>query len=69
MSGFEDPFSGFFSIPVILFCIWMGILAACMVAIFFGFDNGGFLHRLEERFGIFRSTKEDQEETISIKDF
>jgi hypothetical protein len=31
---------------------WAGLIALAMAAIFVGFDNGGFLHKLEERFGI-----------------
>lgn len=52
MSGYADPFSGFFNLPTLLWCGWAGFVVLLMAIIFVGFDNGGFLHKLEERFGI-----------------
>ena len=52
MSGYKDPFSGFFNLPTMLWCAWAGFMLIVMAIIFVGFDNGGFLHRLERRFNI-----------------
>ena len=38
------------------------IIMLIMLCIFIGFDNGGFLHRLEERFGIFNMETDEDEE-------
>lgn len=54
MSGYADPFSGIFNIYVFMYFGWAGLIVLAMAAIFVGFDNGGFLHKLEERFGIKR---------------
>jgi hypothetical protein len=63
MSGYQDPFSGFFNLPTLLWCAWAGTIALIMLAIFIGFDNGGFLHRLEERFGIFNAESKEDDDT------
>ena len=69
MSGYNDPFSGFFgepgawNWPLFLFLGWAGFIVFCMALIFIGFDSGGFLHRLEERFkikNVDRDPKDDQ---------
>lgn len=58
MSGFNDPYSGFFgepgawNWPVLLWCGFAGIMSLVMLAIFLGFDNRGFLHNLDERLKI-----------------
>ena len=58
MSGYNDPYSGFFgepghlNWPVLLWCAFAGIIALVMFLIFMGFDSGGFLHRLDERLKI-----------------
>jgi hypothetical protein len=61
MSGYADPFSGFFGSPYpMLWVCWVGFIALLMGIIFVGFDNGGFLHKLEERFNI-RKEPHDEE--------
>lgn len=52
MAGFQDPFSGFFNLPTLLWCAFAGGIAFIMLLIFLGFDNNGFFHRLDERLGI-----------------
>jgi len=53
MSGYNDPFSGLFgNITIWYYFGWVGFLVFCMALIFVGYDSGGFLHRLEEKFGI-----------------
>jgi len=58
MSGFNDPYSGFFgepgawNWPVMIWCGFAGLIGLVMLAIFLGFDSNGFLHNLEQRFGI-----------------
>lgn len=53
MSGYQDPFSGLFG-NIYIWCYFglVGFLVFCMALIVIGYDSGGFLHRLEERFGI-----------------
>ncbi len=58
MSGFNDPYSGFFGEPgawnwsVLIWCGFAGLLGLVMFLIFVGFDSNGFLHNLDERLGI-----------------
>ena len=52
MSGFQDPFSGLFNLPCMLFFAWAGFLLICMAIIFVGFEDNGFLHRVENKLGI-----------------
>lgn len=52
MSGYQDPYSGFFNVPTMLWCAFAGFIALVMLVIFIGFDNDGFLHKLERRLGI-----------------
>lgn len=52
MSGYQDPYSGFFNLPTMLWCAFAGFMLLVMLVIFIGFDNDGFLHKLERRFGI-----------------
>ncbi len=52
MAGYEDPFSGVFNWPTMIYFAWAGFILFIMLMIFIGFDAGGFLHRLEERFGM-----------------
>ncbi len=58
MSGFNDPYSGFFGEPgawnwsTMLWCVFAGFIGLVMFLIFLGFDSGGFLHKLEQRLGI-----------------
>jgi len=58
MSGYNDPYSGFFgepghlNWPVLLWCAFAAIIGLAMFLIFMGFDNDGFLHRLDRRLGI-----------------
>jgi hypothetical protein len=52
MSGYQDPFSGFFNLPTLLWCSFAGLIVLIMVAIIIGFDSGGFLHRVERMLGI-----------------
>lgn len=65
MAGYQDPFSGFFNLPTLLWCAWAGFVALIMLTIFIGFDNDGFLHRLERRFGI-RNAENPQDEDIEF---
>ncbi len=43
---------GFDNIYLFLWAIWAGFLVLLMLLVFFGFESGGFLHNLEEKFGI-----------------
>ncbi len=58
MSGYNDPYSGFFgepghlNWPVFLWFGFAAIVVLAMALIFWGFDNGGFLHRLDQRLKI-----------------
>ncbi len=58
MAGYQDPYSGLFgepgawNWPALLFLAWVGIVGLVMLAIFIGFDNGGFLFKLDKRLGI-----------------
>lgn len=58
MSGFNDPYSGFFgepgawNWPTLGWCAFAGIISLIMLAIFLGFDNGGFLFNLDKRLKI-----------------
>jgi hypothetical protein len=58
MSGYNDPYSGLFgepgawNWPFFAWAAFATLVLLAMVTIFIGFDNGGFLHRLERRFGI-----------------
>ena len=58
MSGYQDPYSGIFgepgawNWPLFLWCGFAGLVLLAMLAIFIGFDNGGFLHRVERMLGI-----------------
>jgi len=61
MSGYNDPFSHFFNLPTMCWLAWAGFLGVCMLACFVGFDNGGFLHKVEEKFGIFPKQPSDEE--------
>lgn len=45
-----------------LWCAFAGFMALVMLIIFIGFDNDGFLFRLERRFGIRNMEKPDDEE-------
>ncbi|HEX8465707.1 MAG TPA: hypothetical protein VF627_13915 [Abditibacterium sp.] len=62
MSGYKDPFSGFFNLPTMLWCGFAGFMLLIMLTIFIGFDHGGFLHRLERRFGIRNAENPEDEE-------
>lgn len=67
MSGYQDPYSGLFGEPgawnwaTLLFLGWAGLIAIVMIAIFFGFDNGGFLHRLDKKLGIRKVDREERD--------
>lgn len=58
MSGYNDPYSGFFgepgawNWPLALWLAFAGIVSLVMLLIYLGFDNNGFLHRLDRRLGI-----------------
>ena len=58
MSGYQDPYSGIFgepgawNWPLFLYLGAAGLVVLTMLIIFVGFDNDGFLHKLERRFGI-----------------
>ena len=60
MSGYADPFSGVLNIYVFMYFGWAGLIVLAMAVIFVGFDNGGFLHKLEERFGIKKENSEEE---------
>ena len=65
MSGYQDPYSGFFGEPgawnwsVLLFMGWAGLLALIVLAIFIGYDNGGFLHRFDRKLKIRNVDREE----------
>ncbi len=65
MAGYQDPYSGLFGEPgawnwsALLFLGWAGLIVLIMAAIIIGFDNGGFLHRLDKRFGIRKVDREE----------
>lgn len=40
------------NIYLLLYSLWGGLITLLMLAVFFGFENGGFLHKLEEKFNI-----------------
>lgn len=67
MAGYNDPYSGLFGEPGALnwpFFMWAGfatIIAIAMLLIFLGFDNDGFLHRLDRRFGIRKVEVNDED--------
>jgi len=50
---------GFDNIYLFLWAAWAGFLVLLMALVFFGFENGGFLHKTEEKLGI--HTVEDPE--------
>lgn len=58
MSGYNDPYSGLFgepgawNWPLFAYLAFATLVLITMATIFVGFDSGGFLHRLERRFGI-----------------
>ena len=45
-----------------LWCAFAGTMLLIMLTIFIGFDHGGFLHRLERRFGIRNAENPEDEE-------
>lgn len=61
MSGYQDPFSGFFNLPTLLYFAWAGFIVFVMLCIFIGFDNDGILHRIERRLGI-RNVDEEEDD-------
>ncbi|PQV64616.1 hypothetical protein B1R32_104109 [Abditibacterium utsteinense] len=63
MAGYQDPYSGFFNLPTMLWCAFAGFMLLVMLVIFIGFDNGGFLHKVERRFGI-RNMEKPEEDDI-----
>ena len=73
MAGYQDPYSGLFGEPgawnwsALLFLGWAGIVVLIMFAIFIGFDNGGFLFRLDKKFGI-RKVDRDPQDDVGFED-
>ncbi len=73
MSGYQDPYSGLFgepgawNWPALLFLAWAGLVVLIMFAIFIGFDNGGFLFRLDKKLGI-RKVDRDPQDDIGFED-
>ncbi len=71
MSGYNDPYSGFFgepgawNWPVLLWCGFAAFIGLLMLLIFLGFDNRGFLHRLDERLKIRNVDRDPQDEELS----
>lgn len=71
MAGFNDPYSGFFgepgawNWPVFLWFGFAGLVSLVMLAIFLGFDNGGFLHRLDQRLKIRNVDSPSEDEDIA----
>ena len=73
MSGYQDPYSGLFGEPgawnwsALLFLGWAGLLVLIIFAIFIGFDNGGFLFRLDKKLGI-RKVDRDPQDDVGFED-
>lgn len=69
MSGFNDPYSGFFgepgawNWPTLIWCAFAGIMSLIMFLIYLGFSNGGFLFNLDKRLGI-RNVDNPEDEEI-----
>ena len=64
MAGYNDLYSGFFNLPTLLWCSFAGCVGLVMLCIFIGFDSGGFLHRLEERFGIGNADRDPRDDEM-----